>query len=648
MNPLEALGEYLEAEDPRVLGNAVTALAALAGKHREACARLVDIALDAGHPASARARAEILHQDFPASSTAIDQLLEELGDEAACGRANELLVALDADPGLLADWPAGRKLAIGRRVRQYLARDRRAQFFWRAIKASWFGGVAGAVLLAIGLAFLDPPVDEGVFYALFLSTLVLSPIVGILVARKLSPHAEYFDRKSGAVLEVTAPVCDPWLWLVVILTLLLNAGFFWWPQSDASIGVTIACSGVAGLGVMLALVAVRGGNFVVGSAVSSPFGDRWIRGFGGGAAGLLTLTLFLFVLLAASPTEDLSSLAAESWFLSIPLVAAVAAVAAKTLRQEVRRHAPGSLRDLLIRVALAFVIVVLPTAWVLLTAVPVPEAEQNETEVRRWTLDDIPVSKGFRVDFPQRVEAEVESGPGSSEPRVLSLWRGRENLTPKGAGPIATELTPGLYRLEVTTAAPEGSFLGASYPDAVRRLAYRLAAMVRLQTSSIEVESFVLHLKLNTDPQSATPRMQVLRGMEMLQRGLVWDAVQRFEVAAALEATYRDSAKFWLYLCRLGSERSRAADAAEVRSACDRAVSLDSENADALDSRGQVRALVGDFAGALEDLRAAAEIATVREPRRRRWIEDLEQGADPWEPSGQPLFRAGPETSPFP
>jgi tetratricopeptide (TPR) repeat protein len=89
--------------------------------------------------------------------------------------------------------------------------------------------------------------------------------------------------------------------------------------------------------------------------------------------------------------------------------------------------------------------------------------------------------------------------------------------------------------------------------------------------------------------------------------------------------------------------------AAEVMSACERAVELRPESHSILDSRAVARALTGDLAGAAADLRAALKLAGESgwdEPskaKRAGWLRRLEAGVSPFAGDGPAALGDDPE-----
>jgi hypothetical protein len=116
------------------------------------------------------------------------------------------------------------------------------------------------------------------------------------------------------------------------------------------------------------------------------------------------------------------------------------------------------------------------------------------------------------------------------------------------------------------------------------------------------------------------------------------DAIDKEQVLKQyIEAAEREPDNVWHLgmLCWYGSLAGRAAD---VMYACERGVELDPDNPVIRDSRGLARALMGDYAGAIEDFEfyvACARRDKVYEQnlgfKRDAWIVELEAGRNPFD-----------------
>jgi WD40 repeat protein len=108
-------------------------------------------------------------------------------------------------------------------------------------------------------------------------------------------------------------------------------------------------------------------------------------------------------------------------------------------------------------------------------------------------------------------------------------------------------------------------------------------------------------------------------------------AIQAFRRAQEIKPRDTIGAEAWNALARHGATRGHAP---EVLFAAEEAVRLEPNDPNYRDTRGLARALTGDVNGALEDFAEFARRATAAPPqlvqRRKRWIEDLTAGKNPF------------------
>ena len=112
-----------------------------------------------------------------------------------------------------------------------------------------------------------------------------------------------------------------------------------------------------------------------------------------------------------------------------------------------------------------------------------------------------------------------------------------------------------------------------------------------------------LHLDGNLDLNSEQEKQQIAslfakRGLELLERGEMEDALNKLLHAQAIDANIPIQAQSWHQLCEFGKEEPHAAT---VLPACNKAIALEPQNAQYRQSRGIVRSLIKDYAGAKED-----------------------------------------------
>jgi tetratricopeptide (TPR) repeat protein len=110
-------------------------------------------------------------------------------------------------------------------------------------------------------------------------------------------------------------------------------------------------------------------------------------------------------------------------------------------------------------------------------------------------------------------------------------------------------------------------------------------------------------------------------------------AVAVYQKIEQLQPTKEVLAKAWDSLCRQGSLQGYVKNV--VNDACEKAVKFAPENGNIRDSRGLARALVGNYAGAIEDFQVFIKLSKDDEARKQRedWVKDLQAGKNPltWE-----------------
>ena len=165
------------------------------------------------------------------------------------------------------------------------------------------------------------------------------------------------------------------------------------------------------------------------------------------------------------------------------------------------------------------------------------------------------------------------------------------------------------------------------------------------------MEAIAKNPDIDIDPDTEPKRIYAVtllnEAMEVAQNGDIFTAEKRFREALALDGgleTDNQTAPVWGEICWQGIIWN---EAALVLDACNIVVSLAPEGADYLESRGVARALVGDSAGAVEDLEAAIALWT-RDSYpstfievRRVWVEALKAGRNPFDAETLELLRQG-------
>jgi Flp pilus assembly protein TadD len=120
----------------------------------------------------------------------------------------------------------------------------------------------------------------------------------------------------------------------------------------------------------------------------------------------------------------------------------------------------------------------------------------------------------------------------------------------------------------------------------------------------------------------------VEKGEKQVQEGQVKEALATYREAQQLQPTWKLPSESWNTLCRYGSLHGQAA---EVMSACEKAVALAPKNGEFRDSRGIARAMAGDKQGAIEDFQAYIKWTDSDKEKKRRlgWIDALRAGKNP-------------------
>jgi tetratricopeptide (TPR) repeat protein len=112
-------------------------------------------------------------------------------------------------------------------------------------------------------------------------------------------------------------------------------------------------------------------------------------------------------------------------------------------------------------------------------------------------------------------------------------------------------------------------------------------------------------------------------------RGEIPAALSMLEEAESLHSLWGVNATAWNILCWYGSLWGYAN---EVMPACDRAVNLEPDNIEILDSRGLARSLTGDIDGAIHDFSTFIRETEDENRRyqRQNWVEMLRVGENPF------------------
>lgn len=163
-----------------------------------------------------------------------------------------------------------------------------------------------------------------------------------------------------------------------------------------------------------------------------------------------------------------------------------------------------------------------------------------------------------------------------------------------------------------------------------------LSAMVRWLARHLVGETFAADLE-----PVITAHDRLREGAFAAISGDIDSALRAFSEAEEVPQVHIDGGHLNA-LCWNGGRFERAADVIE---ACDRAVALDPENRERHDSRGLVRAQLGDLQGAAEDFDFFIETGSAQDARRIQmrggWLEELRAGRNPFTPEVLQGLRGG-------
>jgi WD40 repeat protein len=125
------------------------------------------------------------------------------------------------------------------------------------------------------------------------------------------------------------------------------------------------------------------------------------------------------------------------------------------------------------------------------------------------------------------------------------------------------------------------------------------------------------------------------RGSDLAVQGDLTGALQVYQEIQYLGATDKALADLWSGICWYGGIGGHATD--QLKQVCEKAVTLAPDNGAVRDSRGLVRALLGDYPGAIEDFKffirwaKEGELSDTDISLRETWITELEAGRNPFD-----------------
>ena len=135
---------------------------------------------------------------------------------------------------------------------------------------------------------------------------------------------------------------------------------------------------------------------------------------------------------------------------------------------------------------------------------------------------------------------------------------------------------------------------------------------------------------LQQEPNFAAA-LTLSRGESLAEEGKIDQAISAYKEVQEINPHLEISADFWNILCWHGCLQNRAAD---VLFAGQKAVEMESNNGNYLDTRGLARALTGNLEGAIEDFQAVLDSGYFdnwdsRKQQLQGWLEVLRRGENP-------------------
>jgi tetratricopeptide (TPR) repeat protein len=151
-------------------------------------------------------------------------------------------------------------------------------------------------------------------------------------------------------------------------------------------------------------------------------------------------------------------------------------------------------------------------------------------------------------------------------------------------------------------------------------------------------EAVTLNPTLGFDPEAKARQLAALalvgQGANLAREGKLEEAIATYAEAQTIDPMLEISADSWNTICWFGSLWGYAAD---VMYACEKAVEMAPDHGGIRDSRGLARALMGDYADAVEDFKFYVEWSKEpssnarNAPLREAWIAELERGRSPFD-----------------
>jgi hypothetical protein len=625
-DPVMVVREYVRSSDKQLRQNAVTALAAIGSA--DSLALLVETALIGDDVVRGRAELELLKLQGDSAQAAYSGVLEALADPMRRQAAYRLLGKISQNCDL--QFPRQRLLPRLRLVAssgplREPGTDRSDR--WRAVVPAIAGGLLGFFAWAgyLKWAFRTQNGLESVLASLALGVVIVGPLLAIVASRRAEPINLHADQHAAGLLEVIRAglsLVYPVPLGLLLAALLATTGGGW-------AGLSFVLGAWAGL--VLFMAAIRAGSLCGYEAVTlNVNSNRAIQVLTAVLAGAATITIWVACWTLLTGNSEAALLGQEAWLVLIPAAVSVAIVYARIdTATPPRRPLLGRAATPVLAVIGLGVLVPFLLAGVNApkrSAVDTAAGAKPDTLPLAWSPDSAPAERRFIVSDTGFVQARAPDSVTAGMDLILSLKdsAGKEIGRADDPPELLRSMAPGTYTLSLEEYRE--SVYGQEVSDPIfLSLAGRVIPAARdgrgrdarLQVSVVLVKG------------SVEGRRLINRGVDLARAGRILEALQRYDSAVARDSLRIVTASEWNVLCWYGSI---AKELDKVRQACERAVDLDPTNVYHLDSRGLHRALTGDPTGAIRDFRSFANGAadSQESAQRRRWIEALNRGEDPF------------------
>lgn len=145
------------------------------------------------------------------------------------------------------------------------------------------------------------------------------------------------------------------------------------------------------------------------------------------------------------------------------------------------------------------------------------------------------------------------------------------------------------------------------------------------------LEFFVARGNSNLEARNLATSALLKKGGKLARIGKIEATIAAYTQAQELDPSIKIPAKNWGELAWFGGLYGYASNPA-IKSACEKAIGIDSTRGAWRDSRGLVRAINGDIKGAIDDFQAFIEWTSDRAQKRQfqRWLNELRTGMNPF------------------